>query len=89
MPDRLLNHLVSCISEINEEISQDNANLGRGFEIGHSFFTPIENVSGWAGEWYKTVVKYEVEPLLREYWFEDPTRATDAIARLLNVDSDS
>ena len=22
-------------------------------------------------EWYKTVVDYEIRPLLREYWFDD------------------
>ena len=41
------------VGALNEEIVADTANLGRGFEIGHSFFCsgPSGHEDGWA--WYR------------------------------------
>ena len=33
--------------------------------------------------WYRMVIKSEIEPLLREYWFDDPKRVADNEAKLL------
>lgn len=32
------------------------------------------------------VVRYEIEPLLREYWFDDAERARDALTALRAAD---
>ena len=57
--------------------------------IGHSYFcgAPIDlpDAAAW-GEWYANVIRYEIEPLLDEYWFDDKPRATDAGGGLLATD---
>ncbi|MDO4538996.1 MAG: hypothetical protein Q4B54_12600, partial [Coriobacteriales bacterium] len=63
---------------LNEAI-EDETSLGRGFRIGHSYFcpdadgNPVDPVS---------VVKYELAPLIEEYWFDDEKRAHAEIDKL-------
>ena len=63
--------------------------LGEGFQIGHSYFcrppTGLADADAWNG-WYTDVVRYEIEPLLREYWFDDAERARSAVAALRAAD---
>jgi 5-methylcytosine-specific restriction protein B len=55
--------------------------LGSSFEIGHSFFTPNETQSD-GRQWFLGVVDSEIEPLLREYWFDEPRTAEDAVTQM-------
>lgn len=71
------------MSNLNELISTDTVNLGRGFRIGHSFFVPIEPVSDSVG-WYRKVVETEIRPLLDEYWLDDPDRVESLCGTLLD-----
>lgn len=73
----------SRIGELNTAISDDRRDLGPGFTIGHSFFCPMERGS-YGRPWYEDVVRSEVAPLLREYWFDKPERAEQHVARLLS-----
>lgn len=59
--------LISKLCELNKEISEDKA-LGKGFCIGHSYFCNLDNASDYRLE---TIVKYEIIPMLEEYWFDD------------------
>ena len=43
--------------------------LGKGYRIGHSYFTPTKKIND-VESWYKRIVKMEIEPLIREYWFD-------------------
>ena len=58
--------LVDAVRRLNDVISHDSS-LGEGFCIGHSYFcfdsapTDIE---------VKSIVDYELRPLLQEYWFD-------------------
>lgn len=82
VPARTLRAIIDGMTELNAAIGEDTANLGPGFQIGHSFFTPSED--GPVGtQWYEAVVKTEIRPLLEEYWFDDPAKATDWCDRLL------
>lgn len=76
--------IISGMSALNEVISADKTNLGPGFQIGHSFFTPTGPVAS-ADRWFETVVETEIRPLLEEYWFDDPAKATEWRERLLNA----
>ncbi|WP_280446425.1 McrB family protein [Nocardia brasiliensis] len=68
------------VAALNTTIAEHRM-LGPSFQIGHSFFTPNEAQSdGW--RWFLGVVESEIEPLLREYWFDEPATADDAVARL-------
>ena len=69
--------LVSAVRKLNEAIAADPA-LGRGFRIGHSYFCPGKG--GPADP--ASVVKYELAPLVEEYWFDDEKRAREEIAKL-------
>jgi len=71
----------SRMAELNAKIGGDFRNLGKGFEIGHSFFSPSSPVHN-SSEWYDDVIRYEVMPLLREYWFDSPREVESAEAIL-------
>jgi hypothetical protein len=75
------------IQELNLQISADKRNLGHGFVIGHSFFCPKGQVTD-ENRWYRSIIRYEIQPLLNEYWFDDQDKANKAIKRLLGEDSD-
>ena len=78
-PD-LVRRIFERMGELNEAIRTDNE-LGRGFEIGHSYFVPGERDKP-SDAWYEHVVDTQVEPLLREYWFDSPTDVEATVARL-------
>ena len=61
----------------------DKKNLGPGFAIGHSFFTPADTAGVYDEDWYKAVVTTEIGPLLSEYWFDAPEKADKLLAGLL------
>jgi hypothetical protein len=83
--DELITTLIERIAALNSEIVADVANLGPGFAIGHSFFCggPLGSEDG--AEWYERVVRTEIAPLLREYWFDAPAKAEQWTAQLLAV----
>jgi 5-methylcytosine-specific restriction protein B len=72
------------ISDLNIEISKDKTNLGEGFCIGHSFFCPSPNADGIFNlDWYHEVIRSEILPLLKEYWFDDPAKLENWERQLL------
>src|SRR5690554_8200306 len=64
------NFLIDCIKTLNVEIANDSS-LGRGFCIGHSYFCGQAECTE---EWLKRVVYFEIIPMLREYWFDEPKK---------------
>lgn len=67
--------LIACVESLNNAISNDES-LGDGFCIGHSYFCNLlpdtindQVLSG--------IVEYELVPLLKEYWFDEPTKVKD------------
>lgn len=82
-PRGLLASFVSRVNQLNEEIQKDRQ-LGAGFCIGHSFFTPDRDnpPTDWAA-WLEDVVRGEIEPLLSEYWPDDPDKVEQATQALL------
>lgn len=81
--ERLVERIVSRMTELNRGITEDTRNLGPGFEIGHSFFVPGRDEEGRDDAWYQRIVRQEIEPLLHEYWFDQPDRVREHVARLL------
>lgn len=61
--------IIRKIGKLNNEIEKDSLDLGKGYRIGHSYFTPTEEVAD-VKTWYKRIIKMEIEPLIREYWFD-------------------
>ncbi len=73
--------LINKISELNEEIKKDRT-LGKGFCIGHSYFCDKEECTD---EWMKSVVEYDIIPMLSEYWFDDANKLNSWVNSLHNV----
>ena len=71
------------MTALNAEISKDKSRLGPGYQIGHSFFVPIDSAEALDNDWYRRVVQYEISPLLEEYWFDDPDTAEKWTGKLL------
>ena len=66
-----IRHIRSQMAALNDEIAKDEANLGAGYRIGHSFFTPVLPITDFR-KWFQAIVLYEIMPLLEEYWIDDP-----------------
>lgn len=76
-----LESLITAVESLNNTISSDES-LGDGFRIGHSYFCTDGEITD---EWLKSVVEYEVIPLIKEYWFDEPTKVRDWSATLRSV----
>lgn len=69
-----IGHIRSMMEALNNAIESD-ASLGKGYRIGHSFFTPITPVTDFK-EWFLSIVRYEIIPLIEEYWIDDPNKVS-------------
>ncbi len=67
------NNLIACVESLNGVIAADDS-LGEGFCIGHSYFCNIEEVTDAV---LSNIVEYELVPLLKEYWFDEPIKVKD------------
>ena len=78
-----VDYIVARIGSLNAEINGDLANLGPGFAIGHSFFCDGPREAENERQWYERIIRTEVAPLLREYWFDAPSKADNWTKQLL------
>ncbi len=62
--------LVIKVEELNKEITLDKS-LGKGFCIGHSYFC---GKTICTDEWLHSIVKFDILPMLKEYWFDDSSK---------------
>ena len=69
------NKLINCVENLNSVIASDES-LGEGFCIGHSYFCNFE-ADKIDNECLYGIVEYELIPLLKEYWFDEPTKVKD------------
>lgn len=73
--------LIAAVKSLNGVISADES-LGEGFCIGHSYFCNLEHVSD---QILCDIVKYELIPLLTEYWFDEPLKVQEWTNKLGSV----
>ncbi len=76
----IVDMIVTRMNVLNAQIGEDS-DLGNGYQMGHSFFTPNKN-GEYDVNWYSQIIKYEVEPLIREYWFDNINKVESAIEEL-------
>ena len=62
---------IKAIRNLNEVISKDRS-LGKGFEIGHSYFC-VDNPDKINDIFVKNIIEYEIIPTIEEYWFDNET----------------
>ncbi|WP_294412871.1 AAA family ATPase [uncultured Ruminococcus sp.] len=67
------NKLIHCVESLNDKISSDES-LGEGFCIGHSYFCNLNHVTQ---QDLSGIVEFELIPLLKEYWFDEPVRVKE------------
>mgnify|MGYP003533243461 CR=1 FL=1 len=68
-------HGFRCVVRMNERITEDES-LGEGFCIGHSYFCNILPDELDEGK-LSGIVEYELIPMLKEYWFDEPLRVKE------------
>ena len=72
--------LISCIKQLNSKIAAD-ISLGEGFCIGHSYFCGLTAKTATVRT-LTSIIEYELIPLLKEYWFDEPKKIIDWSDRL-------
>lgn len=77
------NSLIDCIKSLNKEIKDDES-LGSGFCIGHSYFCNLDNKSPKVEKILSEIIEFEIIPLLKEYWFDEPQKVEDWSEKLRN-----
>ena len=73
--------VIEAIKQLNSMIAADDS-LGPGFCIGHSYFCEQKAVTQ---EWLENVVNYDIAPMLKEYWFDDPQKSKVQIENIKNA----
>ncbi|WP_419656523.1 McrB: 5-methylcytosine-specific restriction protein [Desulfosarcina variabilis str. Montpellier] len=79
----IVDKVIGRMMQLNDRITEDHKNLGRGYCIGHSYFCTVNSNQKFNSTWYENVVRTEIEPLLEEYWFDDPDKVQKRIDLLL------
>ena len=76
-------HLITCVKKLNKAITDDDS-LGEGFCIGHSYFCNLsqEMINDRT---LSRIVEYELVPLLKEYWFDEPAKIRQWTTNLRNA----
>ena len=69
------NKLINCVENLNNAITADES-LGDGFCIGHSYFCNL-SADAIHEQTLSGIVEYELIPLLKEYWFDEPLKVKD------------
>ena len=82
--DELISKINYSMNIINNEIERDDIELGKGYKIGHSYFCNISSNNdeeSW-NNWYSRIIKFEIKPLLEEYWFDNKEKVSDLLERI-------
>lgn len=77
----VVDEIRSRMGQLNLAIALDQTNLGRGFQIGHSFFVPGEQQQPSA-EWLQQILRFEIKPLVEEYYCDDTSGLNAALAMI-------
>ena len=81
MKSQFCDQIINGLNALNNEIKSDKNNLGDGYQIGHSYFCP-DGDPPHNNQWFNNKIKYEIEPLLKEYWFDEPERVESLVESL-------
>jgi 5-methylcytosine-specific restriction protein B len=77
-------NIIEAVKQLNIVIEKDDS-LGAGFCIGHSYFC---NQKEYSKQWMKNVIKYDIKPMLEEYWFDNKNQRESQINNLLTLLND-
>lgn len=71
--------VINIIKDLNKDICKDPS-LGEGFMIGHSYFSNLESADE---KEIKSIINYDIIPMLKEYWFDDESKLNEWKNKLL------
>lgn len=78
MDTTLVQLITGRLSELNRIIREDPL-LGENYQVGHSYFCPKGgDFAALTPDWFRSIVRTEIVPLIKEYWFDNPKKAEDA-----------
>ena len=78
--DARLSKVIYTVKQLNEKSAKDES-LGEGFCIGHSYFCAQPSDT----QWIENVVRYDLCPIVEEYWFDNTSKRQASIDLLLNT----
>lgn len=78
---RFVDKLIEKFSKLNDFITDT---IGREFTIGHSYFVNQDLASENYEEIYDDIIKYEIKPLLEEYYYDDKEKVNEAL-RIISI----
>ena len=84
--EEMINEIRQKMKSVNEMIVADESNLGKGYQIGHSFFVP-SNGQKVTAQWLKQVLQFEIKPLLEEYYCDDSALRASALEIVMGTPS--
>jgi len=73
--------IIDAMNILNDEIEKDDIELGKGYRVGHSYFCNIDNLEEQQ-KWYERIIKFEIKPLLEQYWFDNMEKVSELIERI-------
>lgn len=83
--------MVDLIMKLNDEI-KDDASLGSGFRIGHSYFcnlvpegSTMENKTECTDQTLFEIIEYDIIPTITEYWFDNESKCNEWKEKLRGV----
>ena len=79
--ESFISNLIETMKEVNQDITKDLKNAGKGYEIGHSYFCNEKQENEDEKDWLDSILNYEIKPLLEEYWFDEPQKVEDSLAK--------
>ena len=79
----LLDKVIEQIKQLNKVIEED-ASLGEGFAIGHSYFCQLHKADN-LDQAIRDIVQYDIIPMLEEYWFDDKKKFEEQQRLLLDA----
>lgn len=72
----MIKKINDSFAALNTYIADEkNSGLGSGFRIGHSYFCAKPNCD--EAKWYENIIKFEIQPMLEEYWFDEKDKAAE------------
>lgn len=83
LENRNFDNLIDNMKELNQKIEEDES-LGEGFKIGHSYLSNIDPEED-IDEKLRQIIEHELIPLLKEYWFDEPSKVKEGANILKRV----
>ena len=84
LDDDTFDMVIDEVKALNQEIASDRS-LGKGFQIGHSYFCGATSCND---DWLKSVIRFDIVPMLSEYWFDELQKVEKWENRLMKVFDD-